>query len=110
MGMWQIIFYPPKGERHSPYDFLKEMPDGSAQAQIVHRLRVISELPLSDWPSWTHRVEGKIYQLSSGAYRVMYFLDGEDIVIVHAFRKKSRKTRRSAINRALDHRTRYFDE
>lgn len=108
MALWRIVFYPRSGDRHSPYDYLRDLPDVKAEAQIVHRLKTISELPLADWPNWTHHIVDKIYQLTSGAYRVMYFFDGFDIMIVHAFRKKSRKTPSVDVNRALAHYERYF--
>jgi hypothetical protein len=35
MALWRIVFYPRSGDRHSPYDYLRDLPDVKAEAQIA---------------------------------------------------------------------------
>lgn len=103
MTYFKVRFYPPPGERHSPYDILMDL-NRTRRTAIRNRLRTFQEIEYEHWPrSWSKQHTGPIKQFSSGDYRVMYVLDnlqGEDLMIVlHIFRKRGRKTTARQQNR-----------
>ena len=99
MGKWEIVFYPPEGEKHSPIDILKHIPRPSDQALITRRLDLISDLEMGDWPHWVKMVES-LYQVTAGDYRVYFDLDGKKMIICHICRKVSQKALKSDLDRA----------
>ena len=108
MQRWNIIFYPVYGAHHSPENFLRDL-SISDIANIQQRLRAISELETSQWPSWVKRVQG-IYQLRSGDFRLYFGIDGRTIIVVcHICRKVSQKARQEDINRAKTNLQDYFE-
>jgi phage-related protein len=108
---WQIDFFPPSGESNSPYDYIRDLPNASEKAQIIHRLETISELEIGDWPHpWIHKLAGKIFQLSAGDNRVMFCLVARTIVVLHACRKVGRRTKRADIQRAQIHYDEYMSQ
>jgi phage-related protein len=111
MFMWQIHFFPPSGERYSPYDFVVGLPRESDAAAVIHRLESMRKMEMADWPSaWVHKLVGKIYQLKVGAFRLMYCLDRRTIVVLHACRKKGQRTKPQDLERAETHYRRYFTQ
>ena len=103
--VWQILFFPPRGERNSPIDFIKDLNQSSVQASILHKLQSLSERDFAGWREfrWFKKFKGEIYQITEGSYRVMCCLDDRTIVVVHAFRKKTQQTKKKDINRAQSH-------
>jgi len=109
MRIWDIIFFPPSGESHSPYNKFLNWPDKRERAQVVHRLETLRELEIGYWPqTWIHKITGKIFQLSANKCRVMFCLDGKKIVVLHICKKVSQKTRRGDVNRAETHYNEYM--
>ena len=106
---WQVKFFPPGGERHSPYDYIRGLENAKEQAQIAHRLQHLQQTELADWPhTWVHKIDDKIFQLTAGQSRLMYCLDGDTIVVLHACKKVAQKTRKQDIARAERHYNRYM--
>ena len=111
MSTWQIVFFPPTGERDSPYDYILSLSDESEKASVIHRLKTLRKLEIGDWPNtWIHKLTDKIYQLTAGHIRLMYCLDYGTIVVLHACRKVKRKTLRKDIARAEAHYDRYMSQ
>lgn len=109
--MWNSQFFPAKGERHSPFDYIINVSPASEKAQIMHRLKTIQELPLNDWPhTWIHKIDDKIYQLTAGKHRLMYCIDKETIIVLHACRKRGQKTHQKDINKANKHYRDYISQ
>jgi putative component of toxin-antitoxin plasmid stabilization module len=109
MSIWRIIFFPPSGERYSPYDYVRDLSNPAEKAQIALRLETLSKLALGDWPhTWIHKITDNIFQLTAGNHRLMYCLDEGTIVILHACRKVSQKTRSKDIKRATTNYHRYM--
>ena len=98
---WEIKFFPPSGEKHSPGDFIKTIANRTEATIIERRLETIRELELVDWPSaWVKKVAG-IYQLKAGDHRVYFDLDGRTIIVVcHVCRKVSQRAKEKDIGRA----------
>lgn len=110
MSIYTVVFYPPEGERLAPYDILLKLPP-QVQASIVNRLEKLEILPFADWPSqWFKKHTSDIWQLTSGAYRVMFVLDAPEIVVLHIFRKKGEKTATRDIQRAISNYQDYLQE
>ncbi len=100
MSLWGIKYHPPKGERNSPVDIIVSIPDNNnARTKIVRWLEFMCQHSLEDWLN-VKNITGKIWQLRAGSYRVYYFLDGRDIVVVHCCRKKGKKALRKDLQRA----------
>ena len=99
MAKWEKVFFPPEGEKHSPIDALKEIPRPSDQALIMRRLKVISDLDISDWPHWV-KIVSKNYQVTAGDYRIYFNLLDRKMVICHICRKVSQKALKSDLDRA----------
>ena len=111
MYIWKIDFFPPSGERSSPFDFVNGLSRESDAAAVIHRLESMRKMEMVDWPSaWVHKLVGKIYQLTAGAFRLMYCLDQGTIVVLYACRKKGRRTNPQDLERAEIHYRRYFTE
>lgn len=103
MTKFRVVYYPQRGERHSPYDILKSL-NRKRRTSIRKRLDACEDLEYEQWPRhWSKQHSGDIKQFSSGSYRVMYVLDnlqGEDLMIVlHIFRKSANKTTPKQQNR-----------
>jgi phage-related protein len=109
MPIWNIVFFPPFGERHSPYDYILALSDTREKAQIWHRLSTLRGLEIGDWPHrWVHKITADIWQLTAGNLRIMYCLADRTIVVLHAFRKMGQKTLRKDIERAEIHYKEYL--
>jgi phage-related protein len=111
--IWEIIFYPGRGEKDSPYDYILKLADKNEQAQINHRLEFFRNNEISDWPHlWYHKLVDKIFQLRANNSRIMYFLDSKSkkIVLIHACKKVGQKARSEDIKRAIKHYKDYISE
>ena len=109
MILRHIIFFPPKGNPNSPYDYITGLEKQGERANILHRLNFMRQTDVVDWPhGWIHKISSKIYQLTSGLHRIMYILDGSTVVVLHACRKVKRKTHIKDIQIAESHYSRYL--
>lgn len=101
MTRWKVIFFPRRGQPHAPLDEILSWPDDD-QTSVRHRIEYLRDNDLSDWPRvWIKKHTGDLWELKVDACRLMYTLDTATIVIVHAFHKSSRKTRRRNLERAI---------
>lgn len=58
-----------------------------------------------------HQIEGKIFQLTVGQARILYYrVKGKMIICCFIFTKKTKKTPRWVINKAVDHHKKYGDK
>ena len=109
MPIWDIRFYPPSNEQHSPYDYILTLPSPDEKAHILRRLDTLRKLELGEWPhTWIHKIGDEIWQLTAGSNRIMYCLDEKTLVVLHACRKKGQKTRPQDIQRAEIHYAEYM--
>jgi len=111
MPVWQIEFYPSPEEDKSPFDYIRDLPDDADTAAIRHRLKIMSQLELADWPHiWIHKIIDDIYQLTVHNHRLLYCLDGRKIVILHACRKVKQRTLKKDKDRAVINYNNYFSK
>lgn len=93
MRIWNILYFPPKGERNSPIDNLRTRLDADEQANFVERFLKMSELEMTEWAhDWRKRI-GAVYQLTAGNFRAYYGIRGRQIIIVHVCRKVGQKAK-----------------
>src|SRR6266508_1579191 len=93
MPIWNIIYFPPEGERNSPVNSLKARLNEDEQANFVERFSKMSELEMTEWAhNWRKRI-GAFYQLTSGNFRAYYGIRGRLIIIVHVCRKVGQKAK-----------------
>ena len=98
--MRRLIYHDQPGTP-SPRGYISELP-AADRANVDHRFGVIRDFDIPDWPrSWVKKLEDKIWQLKSKSTRILYFLHDDAIIVVHAFRKRTLKTRRKHIDLAL---------
>lgn len=100
MTYFRVEFYPPEGERHSPFDILADL-DEPRRTSIQKRLENFEKLEYHHWPrSWSKKHTGDIFQFDSGDYRIMFVLDEPYLVVLHIFRKRGQKTHPRHVRRA----------
>jgi len=110
MTYWRVKFFPPSGERNSPHDYVVNLADENDRAMILLRLERMQQHRKVDWPpAWINHMGGKIWELYARGHRLMYCLDSGTIVILHACKKVSNKTRERDLNIAKNHLARYLD-
>lgn len=109
MAFWQIVFYPPKGERRSAYDFILSLP-AVEQAAVTHRLGTMRSFHFADWPGgWFNQLEGKVFELYVDQYRIAFCLDDRTIVVLHAFEEDRQRTHPRDLDTAIRHYNRYLE-
>lgn len=104
--MYQIVFYSaPSGE--SPVikflEKLRSLPGKDSRIQYdqaVHHIRLLQTYRTHiGFPFVKHLTDG-IWELRPVCNRILFFQEGEVFILLHAFRKKSRKTPRGEVERA----------
>ncbi|ACX52462.1 protein of unknown function DUF891 [Ammonifex degensii KC4] len=104
--MREIIFYETPSGRCPVADYIAGL-DARTQAKVARALDLLEEHGPAIGMPHVRRLEGTegIFELrvpfGGQAHRLLFFLDGEKIVVVHAFTKKSSKTPKNEIQTAV---------
>jgi phage-related protein len=103
-GEWTIEGYQDARGRRPVDEFLKSLPPGD-RARIVRTVELLKSYGPELGMPYARHLAGKLWELRISAgrldYRVLYFAHtGRRFVLLHAFRKKSRKTPRREIEMA----------
>jgi hypothetical protein len=107
MPIWEIEFYPAKGERNSPADKLEELCKPDDKAEFVQKFKVLRELEFNYWQfKWLKIVRG-FYQIHQGDFRGYFKLYKRKIVVFHFCRKVGKKTKEADIKVAQANCDRY---
>ena len=88
---WLVEFHTDARGRTPAVEFLDslQVKERAVIARVIDLLRVYG--PLLSSP-YTRQVEGKLWELRAGAGRLFYFLHtGKRFIILHGYRKKTRK-------------------
>lgn len=110
MTFFQVEFYPPKGENHSPFDILTAL-DESRRTSIRKHLEKFEKIEYHHWSrSWSKQHTGDILQFDSGDYRIMFVLDRPYLIVLHIFRKQGQKTHPRALRRAISNYEAYQED
>jgi len=107
MSLWEIEYFPAKGERNSPTDKLGEICDIDEQAEFQQKFRTLRELEAKYWSfKWLKPVKG-FYQVHQGNFRGYFKLYGRKIVVFHFCRKVANKIKVEDVRIAESNRERY---
>jgi phage-related protein len=69
--------------------------------KIIFCLGILAEDGTRAGENFTKHIEGKLWELRPGDHRVFFFLwSGNNIVLLHSFRKETRKTPSEEIDKA----------
>ena len=106
--MYKIIFYKDKKEGSTLKKEIIELGQQSMtnkNARIaVHQIALYVKLLRNNGNrlpyNFTKHIEGCLWELRPGNNRIFYFFDGNIIVLLHMFRKKTQKTPKLEIEKA----------
>ena len=91
-SLWRVVFYKDSRGRSPVAGYLNMLPV-TEQAAADEAFRLLREFGLSLGLPHARHVSGKLWELRPGASRIFYFAHvGRRFVILHAYRKQSRKT------------------
>ena len=109
--IWNVIYYPPKGENNSPEDILYSYYPVD-QNKITRSLTTISNLEMYHWPpKWVKLIKNiDLYQLTAGDFRAYFGISGKNIVVCHICRKRSQEAKDIDLNRANINFNKYVKE
>lgn len=108
---WRVEFFTlPNG--HIPVEEYLETLDKKHRAKIISYIELLRSMDGRFYEPYAKHVQGSIWELrvdlGRRASRLFYFLAREQrIVMLHAFTKKSQKTPRREMERALKYRMEY---
>ena len=95
---WTIVFYTDRRGRKPALEYI-EGQTATDRAGIARHLELLQALGVRISDPYVKHILGKLWELRPQPHRLIYFMfAGRRIVILHAFQKKSRKTRRSDID------------
>ena len=99
--MWQISFYEDCRGKSPVLDFIKGL-DARDRAKINNTLRLLEEFGPELGMPHARRIKKGLWELRPGANRLFYFMQMKNrFVILHGYRKRSRKAPEKEIARAL---------
>jgi hypothetical protein len=105
----RIVFYPARGEPNSPADFINAIEDKDEQELLRSRLKLLSVREPFQWSFGWCKHYNKIYQLRTDKHRLILYVENEELVVLHAFKKQSKGTEKTDINRWKKHLKSYLD-
>lgn len=91
MPKFEIYFYPEREKRRSPADALNEICNEKEKAQILSKLEMLALLDVRERPLKWKKPVGNFLEFKNGDFRLLYKIQDQKIIIVHAFRKVSQK-------------------
>jgi len=102
--MYKVKFYRTQRGKYPVVDFIEEL-DKKSQAKIYRYLTLLQEQGPDLPRPYADQVKGKIRELRvktfQGNIRIFYFFFlGDDIVMLHAFKKKTQKLAEREIKKA----------
>ena len=98
---WEIFFYQDHRRKNPVLTFVNGLPT-KEQAKVRNMLRLLREFGITLGMPHARHIEGKLWELRSGAIRLFYFvLADRRFVILHGYRKQSAKTPKGEIAIAI---------
>lgn len=99
--MWNNSFYTDHRGKCPPLEFIEALPT-LEQAKIRNALRLLREFGTSPGMPHARPIQGKLWELRPGGVRLFYFaFIDRQFVILHGYRKQSRKAPEGEIAVAL---------
>lgn len=115
---YNIIFYETENQKSDVWDFLENLrakAHKSKDARIQYKqITLYIELLQNNGTylpeNITKHIEDNIWELRPGVHRIFYFFCEEDtFILLHSFRKKTKKTPRREIEKAKAKRDNYLE-
>lgn len=113
--MFKVTFYETTDGRKPASEFLKSL-DARAMDKVTHELEILAQLGNQLREPKSKAIEGEtsLFELRirerSNIHRMFYFfIVGNEIIVTHGFTKKSTKTPKREIERAIKYRKDYLD-
>ncbi|GAB7141053.1 type II toxin-antitoxin system RelE/ParE family toxin [Deferribacterales bacterium RsTz2092] len=105
--MWEIEFYKTAEGKEVIADFLDTLPT-KHRAKVLWEVDLLATYGTALSMPYTRHIEGKLWELrikfASDISRIFYFvLQGNKIVLLHGFVKKTDKVSQGEIDRAKEH-------
>ena len=102
-SQYRAEYYENKHTKEAPVqEYIDELNENHQKKIFSFVNKLVEESGRLGWPHAEH-IKDKIWQLRPGPHRLFYFIfTGERIILLHIFRKKSQKTPRREIDRALN--------
>ena len=108
--MWRIVFYKDHRENCPPLEFIEGL-QLIEQAKIRNSLRLLEEFGLNLSMPHAKRINGKLWELRPGGLRLFYFAYVEQqFVILHGYRKQSKRAPVKEIEIAMRRMQELMDE
>ena len=108
--MWNIVFYTDHRGKSPPLEFIEGLPT-MEQAKIRNTLRLLKEFGTNLGMPHARPIRGKLWELRPGGARLFYFAYIEkQFVILHGYRKQSRKAPKREIEVAVQRMKDLLDE
>ena len=116
--MYQVIFYEDKNGKSELYDTLMDLTkkaesnkDARIQLkQITFHIELLKQEGTKLPNNITKHIQDNIWELRPGNNRVLYFYyKNNTFVLLHMFRKKTQKTPKSEIDKAIRESTDYIE-
>lgn len=100
---WSVAFYVSSHGRSPVKEYLASLPLAD-RAKVARYLQLLQEFGPTLSMLQARHIEGKLWELRPDAHRLFYaILSGRRCIVLHAFRKTSRKAPRREIEQALRH-------
>lgn len=118
MPVFEITYYPPPGEAHSPFDAIQAINLPSEQTKINTTLNIMAGVQQKEWGTVAKiKIIKNAYrntnllQVTAGNYRIYLIAAGPHLIVVHYLcRKVSDKARRNDLRQAVRNLERYITE
>ena len=116
--MYEVVFYEQKpgySELFNQIDSLRKKANSNKDARIQHaqiafHVNLLKECGTRMGQPYTKHLIDNLWELRPGNNRIIYFFfDKNTFVLLHMFRKKSQKTPKSEIDKAIRERDDYLN-
>lgn len=109
--MWQVEFYEKENGEVPVSDFLKNI-DTKMRAKAVKEIQILSEYGNRLREPYSKHIQDGIFELrikfASDISRIFYFFfDGDKIILTNGFIKKTQKTPKEEIEKAIKYKEDY---
>lgn len=108
--MYEILFYEDANGYSPIEEFIKEIDSEAIKSkqakvllkQVIYQINILEKLGTRAGKNFTRFIGNDIWELRPGKRRILFFIwKNNEIVLLHAFYKKTNKTPKKEIERAI---------
>lgn len=109
-----VITYETASGRDYIYDFLETLKQDKPKlrAKFIRAIEILEEFGIKTTEPVSKKLESGIFEVKAtvgkDTARILYFFHNDKIILTHGFIKKTQKTPRSEIEKALKYRQEYI--